>query len=222
VVPVSGITGALITKMGGYKWSIISGWLINTFGLGALMVLGPQSYTPGIIFLFMLAGIGQGMLFMAHQVATQASCPVKDVAYASAMFSFCRSFGFCLGIALGGTAFQNFFRHQLQHNDLPIAVASNVEGFATALRGMAAGTTKTLFVDAYSSAFRNLFATMTGISGLGLILSLLIAEHNLNVKHDSTHKLRSKDMLTSKPGSPTTTTREKPPSLDRAPEPQNV
>jgi MFS family permease len=195
VTPVSGMTGAYIAKMGSYKWSVICGWLINTFGLGALMILGSQSYTAGIVFLLTLVGCGQGMLFIAHQVATQASCPAKDVAYASAMFSFCRSLGFCLGIALGGTVFQNFFRHQLQSNGLPTIVASNAEGFATSLRSMADLDTQALFVAAYSAAFHNLYATMAGISGLGLFLSLLIEEHDLNVKHDSTHKLRSREML---------------------------
>ncbi|KAK4553928.1 hypothetical protein LTR86_009103 [Recurvomyces mirabilis] len=197
VVPVSGITGALITKLGGYRWALVTGWIINTFGLGALMILGPESFMPGLVFLFILAGIGQGMLFMAHQVATQASSPVKDVAYASAMFSFCRSFGFCLGVALGGTAFQNFLRHHLAHNGLSAesaaAIASNAEGYATLLRSMAPGPARLVIVDGYTYGFRYLFATMAGISALGLVLCMFIEDHDLDVQHDSSHKLRSRD-----------------------------
>lgn len=198
VVPVSGITGTLITKIGGYRWAIFCGWLINTFGIGALMILGPDSYVPGLCFVFIVAGIGQGMLFMAHQVASQASCKVKDVAYAAAMFSFARSFGFCLGIALGGTIFQNLLRSQLSLHDLPTAIAADAEGFASVLRSMAAGIAKQTIVEAYGHAFRHLFATMTGISGLGLVLSFAIGEHSLDIEHDATHKLRSRDEIAMK------------------------
>ncbi|KAK3112353.1 hypothetical protein LTR53_011463 [Teratosphaeriaceae sp. CCFEE 6253] len=202
VVPVSGITGALITKLGGYRWAVFCGWLVNTFALGALMVLDAETYLPGMIFLFVVAGIGQGLLFMAHQVVAQASCPAADMAYASAMFSFCRSLGFCLGVALGGTAFQNFLRRQLILNDLSPAIADNAEGYATILREMPDTWRKYAIADSYVYAFRYLFATMAGISAVGLALSFFVGEHSLDVKQDSSHKLRSKEMLSS-PGSPT-------------------
>lgn len=195
VGPVSAIIGSLITKFGSYKWAIFCGWLINTFGLGALMVLDQDTFVPGMIFTFLVAGTGQGILFMAHQVATQASCRTKDVAYATAMFSFMRSFGFCLGIALGGTIFQNFLRHRLAHLGLPLAIAADAEAFAAIIRAMTVGVQKDTIVGAYAWAFRHLFASMTGISGLGFLLSFLIGEHTLDVEHDSTHKLMSKELL---------------------------
>lgn len=42
VIPVSGITGQYITKLGCYKWAIFCGWLVTTFGLGSLMVSSTQ------------------------------------------------------------------------------------------------------------------------------------------------------------------------------------
>ena len=83
VAPVSGVTGALITKLGGYRWAIFCGWLLSTFTIGSLMIIDERSFPPGLIFIFMVVGIGQGMLFIGHQVACQASAQVKDVAYAS-------------------------------------------------------------------------------------------------------------------------------------------
>ncbi|KAK5136939.1 hypothetical protein LTR08_001446 [Meristemomyces frigidus] len=195
VVPVSGMIGSLITKFGSYKWAIFCGWLFNTFGLGALMVLGADTYLPGLIFTFLVAGVGQGILFMAHQVATQASCQAKDVAYATAMFSFMRSLGFCLGIALGGTIFQNFLRRELEELGLPVAIAVDAEAFASMIRAMADGVERDTIVEAYAWAFRYLFATMAGISGLGFGVSFLIGEHTLDVEHDSTHKLMSRELL---------------------------
>ena len=71
------------------------------------------------------------------------------------------------------------------------------DGYAPILRHMAAGATKTAIVHAYTMAFRYLWATMAGISGLGLAISFLIAEHSLDARHDPTHNLRSKEMLSS-------------------------
>lgn len=163
------------------------------------MVLTSDTYVPGMIFTFLVAGVGQGILFMAHQVATQASCHSRDVAYATAMFSFMQSFGFCLGIALGGTIFQNFLRHCLIHLGLPTTIATNAEAYAAIIRAMTNGVKKDVIVEAYAYAFRNLFATMTGISGLGFLLSFLICEHTLDGEHNSTHKLlstsNSRDLL---------------------------
>ncbi|KAK5117768.1 hypothetical protein LTR85_008743 [Meristemomyces frigidus] len=195
VVPVSAIIGALITRFGCYKWAIFCGWLINTFGLGALMILDRETFVPGMIFTFLVAGTGQGILFMAHQVATQASCRTRDVAYATAMFSFMRSLGFCLGIALGGTIFQNFLRHRLSHLGLPLEIAADAEAYASIIRAMTASAQKDTIVEAYAWAFRYLFATMSGISGLGFLLSFIIGEHTLDVEHDATHKLMSKELL---------------------------
>ena len=59
------------------------------------MVLSSDIFVPGMVFTFLVAGVGQGILFMAHRVAAQASCHSRDIAYASTMFSFFRSFGLC-------------------------------------------------------------------------------------------------------------------------------
>ena len=187
--------GSLITKFGSYKWAIFCGWLFNTFGLGALMVLGQETYVGGMIFTFLVAGVGQGILFMAHQVATQASCQARDVSYATAMFSFSRSLGFCLGIALGGTIFQNFLQNELEKVGLPVAIAADAEAYASTLQLMADGVEKDMIVEAYAWAFRYLFATMAGISGLGFAVSFMIGELTLDVEHDSTHKLMSREFL---------------------------
>ena len=195
IVPVSGIIGSLVSKMGSDKWALMCGSLINTLGIGALTVLSSDTFVPGMVFTFLVAGVGQGILVMAHQVAAQASCHSRDVAHASAMFSFFRSFGLCLGIALGGTIFQKFLRHRLTHLGLPVSIAIHAEAYASIIRAMTNGIEKETIVGAYSYAFRYLFATMAGISGLGFLLGFLIGERTLDVEHDSTHKLRSRDVL---------------------------
>lgn len=190
VAPLSGLTGAHITKLAGYRWAIFFGWCLSTFAVGALMILDETTYLPGLVFVLVVVGIGQGTLFISHQVACQASAPVKDVAYASAMFSFCRSLGFSLGMALGGTIFANLLQKQLAADGLPAEIGKDAIGYALQLREMPAGLIRDAVVHAYGIAFKHLFATMTGISGLGFALSFLIQEHDLNVLNDSDHHFR--------------------------------
>lgn len=97
--------------------------------LWRLIVLDADTSIPAWIFISMCAGIGRGLLLIKHSIAVQASCETKDIAYASSTYSFCRSLGPCLGVALGWTIFQNLLRQRLEHLELPIAIASDGEGF---------------------------------------------------------------------------------------------
>lgn len=189
-VPVSGIVGPIIARVGSYRWAVWAGWVINTAALGILILLDVDTPTIAWVFMFLAAGTGQGLLFIAHSVASQAACQQKDAAHATAMYSFFRSLGLCLGVALGGTIFQNFFQHHAQELDLPEVVAKNAEGFAHLLRGLTDGADKSAIVSNYAWSFQMLFATLCGISGLGLIISCFIGGHSLNQGLESEHKLR--------------------------------
>ncbi|KAK4504762.1 hypothetical protein PRZ48_002724 [Zasmidium cellare] len=189
-VPVSGIIGPVIARVGSYRWAVWSGWVINTVALGVLVLLDIHIPTVAWVFMFLAAGIGQGLLFMAHSIASQAACQQKDAAHATSMYSFFRSLGLCLGVALGGTIFQNFFQNHASGLDLPAVVAENAEGFAHLLKSMPAGADRLAIVMNYSWSFQMLFAVLCGISGLGLLISCFIGGHSLNQGLESEHKLR--------------------------------
>ncbi|CAK3807184.1 efflux pump antibiotic resistance [Lecanosticta acicola] len=189
-VPVSGTVGPVIVRVGSYRWAVWSGWVINTLALGILTMLDAKTPTVAWVFMFLTAGIGQGLLFIAHSIAAQAACRQKDAAHAMAMYSFTRSLGLCLGVALGGTIFQNFMLHQLAHQGLPIAIAKVSEGFAPFLQAMPASAERAAIIDAYAWSLQMLFTTLCGISGLGLFLSCFIRGHSLNQEHEAEHRLR--------------------------------
>lgn len=189
-VPVSGIVGPVIARVGSYRWAIWSGWTLNTLAIGLLTLLDVHTPTWEWIILFVTAGLGQGILFIAHSVAAQAACQQKDAAHAMAMYSFMRSLGLCFGVALGGTIFQNFLQKRLIELGLPIAIAKNSEGFAHLLHTLADSPLKESALGAYAWAFRMLFATMCGISGIGMILAFSsIKGHTLDQKLESEHVL---------------------------------
>ncbi|KYG42715.1 hypothetical protein M433DRAFT_113479 [Acidomyces richmondensis BFW] len=183
VVPVSAFTGHMITSIGSYRWAIIWGWVIHSAGVGGLMTLTASTYVPGMLFLLVIAGTGQGLLFISHQAACQALCLPCDSAYASSMFSFVRSLGFCFGITIGGTAFQNFLSQALQN----VGVSSNsgkaFETFYLALHAMPEGLKKEQLIIIFTTAFRHLWAVVCATSCVGLVLGLfLISDDGLRSK----------------------------------------
>lgn len=186
VVPVSGITGGIITRVGRYQWAVWSGWVIATIGVGVLILLDSATPTVAYVFMFICAGVGLGLLFNSLSAATQAISPTKDVAYAASMFAFMRSLGLCLGVSIGGTIFQNFLSHRLEHYGLSTDLARNAERYVATLR-TDHPSEKELKQDIINWAFRKLFATLCGISGLGLGISLLIGKYSLDKELDSEH-----------------------------------
>lgn len=191
VVPVSGLTGSLITRIGRYRWSIWLGWSLSVLGLGLLILLGTGTHPAAWVVIFMCAGAGQGLLLIGHSVAIQASCKTKDAAFAVSMYSFARSFGLCLGVILGGTIFQNFLRMRLGKDDLPTGIATNFEGYIPILQAMSSANPLKLQVqEAYSWALRMLFATSTGVGFFGLLLSLTIGDYTLDTAFIPEHSLR--------------------------------
>jgi len=187
VVPISGITGVLITRLGRYQWAVWAGWVIATLGIGTLVLLDQDTSTVAYVFMFVCAGIGLGLLMNSLSAAVQAISPTKDVAYASSMFAFMRSLGLCLGVSIGGTIFQNFLRQRLEHYGLSTELAENAEVYVSLLRSTPSSPHKILLKEIINWAFRMLFATLCGICGLGLTISVLIGKYSLDKELDSQH-----------------------------------
>lgn len=192
-VPTSGIVGPVIARVGSFRWAVYSGWIVNTAALGVLIKLDVDTPTVAWVFMFIFAGIGQGLLFIAHSVASQAACEQKDAAHAMSMYSFMRSLGLCLGVSLGGTILQNLLRTRLMAKGLDVAIAQRTEGFAYILKSMPDGTDKTMIVAAYAWSFQMLFATLCGISALGLVVACFIRAHSLDQSLASEHRLREEE-----------------------------
>ncbi|KAI4732836.1 WD40 repeat-like protein [Aureobasidium sp. EXF-12298] len=127
IVPISGLTGAAITRVGSYQWAIWLGWVLSTLGMGVMVKLHPETSTVAYVFMFICAGTGLGLLFNSLSAAIQAISPTKDVAYASSMFAFMRSLGLCLGVSIGGTIFQNFLERRLEHYGLSPEIAKQAQ-----------------------------------------------------------------------------------------------
>ena len=190
LLPVSIIVGSLITKFGRFRWAIWSGWVITVGATGLLILLDVNRPALIWIHMFILVGLGHGLILMSLNFCIQALVDGKDVGYAAAMYTFLRTFGMCIGVAIGGTVFQNRLSVHLEKANLPVEVARSATAFVSTLKQIPPSAQKTAFVLAYSLSFRDLFQVLTGIAGLGAILSLCIKKASMDKYLESDHVMR--------------------------------
>ncbi|KAL8846330.1 MAG: hypothetical protein Q9221_008570 [Calogaya cf. arnoldii] len=176
VAPASIVVGILITVTGRYRWAIWAGWVLTVLGTGLLYLLDVDTSTASWIFINLVGGLGMGMLFPSMAFAIQASQTNEDLAFAIAMFSFFRAFGQAIGVAVGGTVFQNQMKSKLLSYP---ALASKAEeyskdasGLVQIIKSMQDDVVKRNLQHAYADSLKVVWATMCGLGAVGLILSL--------------------------------------------------
>jgi hypothetical protein len=102
---------------------------------------------------------------MSLIICIQATAPKEDVSYAASVYTFMRSLGQSVGVAIGATVFQNTMAHHSSMLSLPAAVASNAEEFVSILRLMPLDSPeRRAYTLAYAQSFRNLFEVLTGFA----------------------------------------------------------
>ena len=195
VAPAAVIVGFLITKTGRYRWAIWIGWSLTTFGLGLLYLLDVNTTTVQWIFLTLVSGLGLGMLFPSLTFAMQASSTPKTLVYAVAAFSFFRLFGESIGVAVGGTVFQNEFERKLRAYPDLAGMATSYSKDASALvqvikslkqQIMMGGASEQVvsqhreLVQAYADTIKVVNITMCGIAAIGGLASLFIEGYDVD------------------------------------------
>jgi hypothetical protein len=127
-----------------------------------------------------IEGLGQGMILGALMVAAQASASSSDAAHATSMFNFSRSFGMCLGVAVGSTVFQNMLSHYLDSVGLPRSIAHDAEAYLVQLQELPDESPyRHAVLEQYSKAFQIVFAVVTGVAALGSVGSLFIGKRSM-------------------------------------------
>jgi hypothetical protein len=184
VAPVGAVCGALIVKTGHHRWAVWLGWGLGTLGLGLYCVLQVGTSIPGWIFLNLVSGIGLGFLFPGIATAIQASVASEHAAIAITMFSFFRSAGQALGVAVGGVIIQNRMEANLLKypNLAPFAqvYSANVAALVEILRALPDGDDKQNLKQAYVDSFCIVWAVCCALGGLAMLISLLTRHHTLD------------------------------------------
>lgn len=203
VAPTSVIVGVVIAKTGKYRWSVWSGWVLTTTGMGLMVLLTRNTSTVEWIFLNLVSGTGIGMLYSGMSFSIQAAASNADLPFAAAMFSFFRAFGQMLGVAIGGVIFQNEMTKKLQvYPELaPMAktYSSDASAMVQIIKNMSASEdlAKTHLIQAYVDSLRVLWIVMCTFAGLSLILSILwVKEHSLERELETDQGFRHDVKLT--------------------------
>lgn len=191
VLPTCVLVGRLMTRSGRYRWAVWLGWAVTIAGSGLLILLDVDIRVYAWVLVFVVVGLGHGLILISLNFSAQAMADTQNVGYAAAMYTFTRTFGMCIGVAIGGVVFQNEFKKHLGELQLPTQVADDAQGFMISLKALPRNSSEyQAYILAYADAFKVVFEVLTAVAGLGAILSLLIKEYTMDKKLDSEHVLR--------------------------------
>jgi len=176
-----------VTITGYYRWALGVGWILTTGGMGLLWVLNPGISIPGWIFTTLVSGLGLGLLFPSMAFSIQAAVDPLYIASGVAFFSFFRAFGQTVGIAVGGTIFQNQVRQKILQYPLIAPMADTYSQDATSLVGiihaMADGEAKIQLIQAYADALKIIWVVMAALAGVAMIASFFTKGYSLDQIH---------------------------------------
>ena len=188
VLPSSSIVGIVMSRTGSFRWAVWCGWCITTLGTGLMILFGSNTSTATWVLIFIVIGFGHGFLLSGMGICAQAVSPTRDVAYAVAMYSFVRTFGMCVGVAIGGAVFSNQLPKTLAEAGLPSAIAIDSTSYVLQLKSPSITPEyRASVAEAYAQALRTVFEVLTGISALGGIISLAIIPYTMDKPLDSEH-----------------------------------
>jgi hypothetical protein len=180
----------MIGRTARFRWAVWSGWVLATLVTGCLILLDIGTKIPVWATLLVLMGFGHGIIISSLNLAVQAISKIEDVAYAVAMYTFLRSVGMSLGVSIGGTVFQNVMSLKLHNLGLPTEIAKQSESFLAVLKTLPTNSTFKLgILQSYAKGTQGVFAVMTALSGVGMLLSFLIAKHSMHQHLQSDHVL---------------------------------
>jgi uncharacterized membrane protein len=125
----------------------------------------------------------------------QAAIDPKDIAFGVAFFSFFRAFGQAIGIAVGGTIFQNQIRQKILAYPLIASMADAYSQDATSLvgiiGGMPDGDAKIQLIQAYADSLKTIWIVMCALSAVAGFASIFIKGYSLDQVHQTSQGFKS-------------------------------
>jgi hypothetical protein len=159
-------------------------------GSALLIFLNTTIQAFNWILIFLVSGLGHGLLFSPLSLAAEATSDSEDPVSAASMFTFARGLGISVGVAMGGSIFQNSLGSYLLSARLPLKNASDAAALVLELWKTPVSLNHHLeLVSAYAGASQIVFEVMAGVALLGGVVSLLIEPHSLDKESDTGHML---------------------------------
>ncbi|KAK3324832.1 major facilitator superfamily domain-containing protein [Cercophora scortea] len=171
----------IATRIGRFRWAIWLGWLLAAISCGLLVLFDQNTATTVWAVVLALFGIGHGMLLTSVNVGIQAISRVEDAGRAAAMYAFMRTLGMSIGVAIGGTCFQNLMSSKLDELGLPQDIAHNSEAFVSTMAAMdPSDPIRIAVLEAYVYGFHGVCWLITGAACVALVISLAIKHHGMD------------------------------------------
>ncbi|KAK0721243.1 major facilitator superfamily domain-containing protein [Apiosordaria backusii] len=181
LLPGSIVVSLISSRTGHYRWAIWSGWAITAIGCGLLRLFNTNTPTPVWAVILAVFGIGHGILLTSVNVGIQAISRVEDAGRAAAMYAFMRTMGMSIGVAVGGTVFQNLMIKKLNELGMPEEIAHNSEAFVVQMEAMdPTDPVRVGALQAYVAGFHGVYWTITGASVAAFLISLFMKRHSMD------------------------------------------
>ncbi|KAK3900575.1 major facilitator superfamily domain-containing protein [Staphylotrichum tortipilum] len=191
LLPSSIIISLVTTRIGRYRWAIWSGWAITSVGCGLLVLMDTHTRTAIWAVILAVFGIGHGMLLTSVNIGIQAVSHVEDADRAAAMYAFMRTLGMAIGVAIGGTVFQNVMLKKLNKLGLPAAIAHDAEAYVKNLAQMDPDDPQRVAtISGYLAGFRGVFWTITGAAIASFVISLIIRRYSMDKLLETKFRLK--------------------------------
>ena len=136
LLPGSIVISIVTSRTGHFRWALWIGWAISSLACGLLLLFDEDTPTPVWAVVLAIFGIGMGMLLTSINVGIQAISSIQDAGRAAAMYAFMRTLGMSIGVAIGGTTFQNVMIKKLDELGLPESIAHNSEAYVVKMAQM--------------------------------------------------------------------------------------
>ncbi|KAK3690274.1 major facilitator superfamily domain-containing protein [Podospora appendiculata] len=181
LLPGSILISLLTTRLGRFRWAIWLGWLLAAVSCGLLVFFDQNTKTVVWAVILAVFGIGHGMLLTSINVGIQAISHVEDAGRAAAMYAFMRTLGMSVGVAIGGTCFQNLMSAKLDQLGLPQDIAHNSEAFVSTMALMDPDDpVRVGALEAYVHGFHGVYWLITGAACAAFVISLVIKRHSMD------------------------------------------
>ena len=192
LLPSAIVVGNLISRFNAFRGAIWAGWVITTLVSGLMLLWNEHTPTAVWATILVIGGIGHGLLLNGQNIAAQAICKPRDEGAAATMYALLRGFGMAVGVAIGGSIFQNVMKIKLRQLGLPEEIANQAESYIPVLHQLPDGLPlKESLMGAYVYGLHGVYGSFCGIAGLAGLVSILLQHYDLNRKLEGEHTLET-------------------------------